>query len=57
MTVRTARTLTIGALALSTIALSAGNATAATPAATPVVGSVALCFSVPLGPASVSICL
>ncbi|MEU8898671.1 hypothetical protein [Nocardia sp. NPDC048505] len=52
-----ARSLTVAAFAVSAIALSAGPAAAATtPTATPV-GSVTLCFNLPLGPASVSICL
>ncbi|WP_167837551.1 hypothetical protein [Nocardia altamirensis] len=57
MIVKTARTLMISAFALSAIALSAGTAAAATPEATAVSGSVTLCLSLPLGPATVSICL
>ncbi|WP_336086773.1 hypothetical protein [Nocardia sp. SSK8] len=55
MFAKTARPLAIAALALSATALGAGTASAAT--AQPVVGSVAVCASIPVGPISISVCL
>ena len=55
MFAKSARPLAIAALALSATALGAGTASAAT--AQPVVGSVAICTSIPVGPVSISVCL
>ncbi|MFE3546246.1 hypothetical protein ACFXK0_25070 [Nocardia sp. NPDC059177] len=55
MFAKTARPLAIVALALSATAIGAGTASAAT--AQPVVGSVAICTSIPVGPISISVCL
>lgn len=55
MFAKTTRPLAVAALALFVTALGAGTASAAT--AQPIVGSVAICTSIPIGPISVSVCL
>lgn len=55
MFAKIARPLAVTAIALSVTAIGAGTASAAT--AQPVVGSVAICASIPIGPFSISVCL
>ncbi|MFJ2839360.1 MULTISPECIES: hypothetical protein [Nocardia] len=55
MFAKIARPLAVAALALSVITVGAGTASAA--AAEPVVGSVAVCVGIPVGPVTVTVCL
>ncbi|MFF0544893.1 hypothetical protein ACWEVD_20265 [Nocardia thailandica] len=57
MSSRIARPFAVTALALTLGALGAGTASAATVEATPIVGSVAICTSIPVGPISINVCL
>ncbi|WP_188831006.1 hypothetical protein [Nocardia camponoti] len=54
---RFARPLAVVAAAFAVTALGAGTAAAATPSATPIVGSATICTSIPVGPVSISICI
>lgn len=56
MFAKIARPLAVAALALSVITVGAGTASAAA-AAEPVVGSVAVCVGIPVGPVTVTVCL
>ncbi|MDO3649235.1 hypothetical protein [Nocardia mangyaensis] len=55
MFAKIARPFAVAAVVLSVTALGAGTASAAT--AQPVVGSVAVCAHIPIGPISISVCL
>ncbi|MFC4126815.1 hypothetical protein [Nocardia rhizosphaerae] len=57
MSSRILRTFGVTTVAVAAIALNAGAATAAAPAATPVVGSVEVCLPIPVGPIELSFCL
>ncbi|MGS2810264.1 hypothetical protein [Nocardia sp. MW-W600-9] len=55
MFAKIARPLAVAALALSVTTVGAGTASAA--AAEPVVGSVAVCIGIPVGPVTVTFCV
>ncbi|MFC4373174.1 hypothetical protein ACFO5K_03585 [Nocardia halotolerans] len=60
MFAKTARPLAVVAAALFVTALGAGTASAATDSAAtaqPIVGSVAICAGIPVGPITISVCL
>lgn len=56
MNPRISRPLAVAVLAVTFGALGAGSA-AAVPAATPIVGSVAVCLPIPIGALAVNLCV